>query len=680
MGGTRTIFQKGLILVSVPMLFQLAFIGVLFWMQGQNAEAQRRAYHSQEVLTQAHAVLGSVVDAQTGMRGWVITDDPVFAEPYERAVRELPEQLALLQNLVQDNPEQKAQVGRIAAKAEESLRWNTELIQLMRAGRRDEAIVRAKTREGKRRMDELRQEMAAFLAEEERVDRERGLHLEQSRRSLSWLLLAAGLAALLTTGALAVVFNRGISGRLAVLTDNVRRLARGEELAPTAAGRDEIAQLDQSFRDTAAELARSRQSLQDQMEILQSILNSMGEGVVVADQAGRFLIFNPAATRLFGKGRTDSPPEQWPQEYGLYLPDGRTPLPADQLPLLRAVRGESVDDVELLVRHAGAEGPSWVTVTGRPLGGSNGDLRGGVVVCRDITERKLAEDALRRFNDELEKRVRDRTAELTTAVTQLGEANRDLAQKNAENEMFVYSVSHDLRSPLVNLQGFSKELEKGCQQLATVLEEAADLPAARDRVRGLLGGKMTRSLGFIQSAVLRLSNIIDALLGLSRAGRVEYRWAEVDLAGVVARVIQACHGTAVDKGARVEVGELPPAWGDASALEQVFANLIGNALAYLDPARPGVIEVGCLPAAESGFRTYYVRDNGLGIAEGHQAKIFQMFQRAHPGVGKGEGIGLAIVARVAERHRGKVWVESRAGEGSTFFVTLPTEPGKGPTR
>jgi signal transduction histidine kinase len=243
--------------------------------------------------------------------------------------------------------------------------------------------------------------------------------------------------------------------------------------------------------------------------------------------------------------------------------------------------------------------------------------------------------------------------------------------------MFVYSVSHDLRSPLVNLQGFSKELEKAGRGLAELLAEAAVPRDVRQRGELLLEGKVARSIKFIQTAVLRLSNIIDALLRLSRAGRVEYRWEPVDVAEVVGRVVAAAQATVAEKGATVRVGELPLVWGDRTALEQAFANLLNNALTYLDPARPGVVEVGCLPGEAAGQRTYFVRDNGLGIAEGHRQKIFQAFQRAHPGVGSGEGLGLAIVARVAERHRGRVWVESHPGEGSTFFVALPAPPETG---
>jgi signal transduction histidine kinase len=284
---------------------------------------------------------------------------------------------------------------------------------------------------------------------------------------------------------------------------------------------------------------------------------------------------------------------------------------------------------------------------------------------------------VRRLNTELEERVRERTAELEAT-------NRELAQKNSENEMFVYSVSHDLRSPLVNLQGFSKELEKACRGLADLLA-AETVPAdVRDRGRAILDGKVAKAVGFIQTAVTRLGTIIDALLRLSRAGRVEYRWEAVDVAAVVGRVVAAAQGTIAEKSADVRVGDLPPAWGDRAAVEQVFANLVGNALTYLDPARAGGVEVGALPdgsaEAPRGCRVYYVRDNGLGIPEAHRAKIFQAFQRAHPGVGAGEGLGLAIVARVVGRHRGKIWVESRAGEGTSFFVALPAGPPTGVTR
>ena len=162
------------------------------------------------------------------------------------------------------------------------------------------------------------------------------------------------------------------------------------------------------------------------------------------------------------------------------------------------------------------------------------------------SKRTEAKDLVHRLNAELEERVSKRTAELV-------EANRQLQQQNQEIEMFVYSVSHDLRSPLVNLEGFSKELSTVSQELHTLFKDAC-LPAQlRDRGHALIDGHMAESIHFIQTAVLRLSTIIDALLRLSRAGRVQYAMQSVDLAETVARVVEALDVTIADHGTRVDL-------------------------------------------------------------------------------------------------------------------------------
>ncbi len=248
---------------------------------------------------------------------------------------------------------------------------------------------------------------------------------------------------------------------------------------------------------------------------------------------------------------------------------------------------------------------------------------------------------------------------------------RSLADRDQENEMFIYSVSHDLRSPLVNLQGFSKELTYTCDDVRQVLANIEKSPEIEARLKRFLDEDMHASIHFIQNAVSRLSAIIDSLLRLSRAGRVEYRVQEVDVAELMTRVVEALEGSIKERGAEIRVGPLPPTWGDPTIVEQVFANLLSNAVKYLDPSRRGMIEVGAEEGGE-GLTTYHVRDNGLGIAKAHQTKLFHAFQRLHPGAAAGEGIGLALARRMVERHGGKIWAESEAGEGSTFFVTLPS--------
>jgi signal transduction histidine kinase len=268
--------------------------------------------------------------------------------------------------------------------------------------------------------------------------------------------------------------------------------------------------------------------------------------------------------------------------------------------------------------------------------------------------------------------------ELTRRAEKLAQANEELRQKTGEVETFVYSVSHDLRSPLVNLQGFSRELDTSRHDLQQLFAGEAIPEDARRRF-ATIDRDMAESLRFIQTAVLRSGNIIDALLRLSRAGRIEYQWQTVAVESVVRRIVDAMRTTVEQKGAEVTIGALPPAWGDPTALDQVLANLIGNALNYLDPKRPGRVEIGAEAAdgPAGAAVTYWVRDNGLGIAEPHQAKLFVAFQRLHGEVAPGEGIGLALTRRIVERHGGRIAVESREGVGSTFRVTLPASAAGG---
>jgi signal transduction histidine kinase len=240
--------------------------------------------------------------------------------------------------------------------------------------------------------------------------------------------------------------------------------------------------------------------------------------------------------------------------------------------------------------------------------------------------------------------------------------------------MFVYSVSHDLRSPLVNLQGFSKELGAVRDDLRALLQ-GEPTESARKQAREMIEHDISEPIHFIQTAVTRLSVIIDALLRLSRAGRVEYQPELVDLSRIIARIVEAMNDTITRRGVTlIRPEKLPPVWGDPTALEQVFANLIQNAVNYLDPARPGRIEIGSVdesPPEMEGACIFFVRDNGLGIPEAHLPKVFTIFQRLHANVAPGEGIGLALVRRMVERHGGLIWVDSVAGAGSTFYVALP---------
>lgn len=264
-------------------------------------------------------------------------------------------------------------------------------------------------------------------------------------------------------------------------------------------------------------------------------------------------------------------------------------------------------------------------------------------------------------------------ADLARRAGQLAAINENLRQQTQENEMFIHSVSHDLRAPLVNLQGFSRELTHACDDLRERVARSSLTPEARERVERVINEDIAEALRYLQTAVLRASHIIDALLRLARVGRVEYRRQRVNVQELVQRVVDAMHASVRARQAQVSVRTLPPVWGDPTALEQIFANLIGNALNYLDPSREGRVEIGTAnaPPGVESLQIFYVRDNGLGIPEVALPRLFQAFQRMHGNVAPGEGIGLALVRRMVERHGGRVWVESVEGEGTTFYLSLP---------
>jgi signal transduction histidine kinase len=267
---------------------------------------------------------------------------------------------------------------------------------------------------------------------------------------------------------------------------------------------------------------------------------------------------------------------------------------------------------------------------------------------------------------------------LQMRAEELAGVNETLRQETQDNEMFIYSVSHDLRSPLVNMQGFSKELQVSCDELRATIDDARLPEIEHKRLAHVLDGDVQESLRYVCSSVTRAASIIEALLRISRAGRLEYQWQRVSVGRAVARAVDALQKRIDERKIVVVVRDLPTAWGDPSAIEQVFSQLLSNAINFLDSSRLGRIEVGAL--AESALasapraRTYFVRDNGMGIPAAYMSKVFRAFQRLHGDVAQGDGIGLALVRRTVERHGGRVWVESAEGAGSTFFVTLPDQP------
>ncbi|HSI64938.1 MAG TPA: ATP-binding protein [Candidatus Saccharimonadia bacterium] len=250
---------------------------------------------------------------------------------------------------------------------------------------------------------------------------------------------------------------------------------------------------------------------------------------------------------------------------------------------------------------------------------------------------------------------------------QLAQMARTLAEKNKELEAIVYVASHDLRSPLVNIQGFSKELARSCKLVETKLAGtgAGSLPGVQEA----LSEDIPEALGFILSSVGKMDALLAGFLRFSRLGRAAVTIVHLDMNRMMAEIVQTMEYQIKQAGASVKIENLPPCMGDAVQINQVFSNLIDNALKYRSLDRPGAITISA--RSEEGRSIYCVEDNGIGIDAAHQAKAFEIFHRLNPSTGSGEGLGLTIALRILERHDGRIWLESDVGKGTRFFVSLP---------
>jgi PAS domain S-box-containing protein len=397
------------------------------------------------------------------------------------------------------------------------------------------------------------------------------------------------------------------------------------------------AQARQGISDRLAESA-----LRDSEERIRAILQTAVEGIITIDERGLVETVNPAAEKLFGYSSAElfgknismlmpSPYREHHDEYMQnYIRTGRAKI----IGIGREVIGQRKD---------GTIFPMDLSVGEVKL--ASGRLFTGIV--RDITARKQAE-------------------------ARLAELAQTLAEKNKELETIVYIASHDLRSPLVNIQGFSKELARACDRIREKLAEPSRTSISKSELALIVNEEVPEAIEYILAGVAKMDTLLAGFLRFSRLGRAALKIERLNMNHLLAGIVQSMEFQIQKAGATVKIGPLPDCYGDASQINHVFSNLLDNALKFLAPDRPGRIEVSGL--IEEGRAVYAVRDNGLGILPEHQGKIFEIFHRLNPAETEGEGLGLTIAQRILERHDGKIWLQSAAGQGATFFVSLPFNP------
>jgi PAS domain S-box-containing protein len=396
-------------------------------------------------------------------------------------------------------------------------------------------------------------------------------------------------------------------------------------------------------------------SLSKSEEKYRLLVDNANEAILVA-QDGRLKFANPKAVELLGyslEELTNSPFTHFihPDDRALVLERHERRLRGEEFPHVYPFR---------IVDKTGAI--KWAEINAVRF--SWEDRPATLNFIADITWRQHAEEELRKHRDRLEELVTARTAELRRSIERLeeeiterkrAESEREaliaeLEAKNRELEQFTYTVSHDLKSPLITIRGFVGHLMKDLDQGNTE--------------------RMRRDISRISNAAQRMERLLDELLELSRIGHSLNPPEEVHLGAVAREAARMVAGRLRERGVTLEISpDLQVVYGDRSRLLQVMQNLLDNSIKFLGNQRNPKVEIGVREVEEE--TAFYIKDNGMGIDPKCQERAFGLFEKLDNG-GEGTGVGLAIVKRIVELHGGRIWIESEGFEkGSTFCFTLP---------
>ncbi|MBX9951962.1 MAG: PAS domain S-box protein [Candidatus Obscuribacterales bacterium] len=360
-------------------------------------------------------------------------------------------------------------------------------------------------------------------------------------------------------------------------------------------------------------------------DTLRLILDNMVDGVIVADDQCNFIVYNSKAQEIIGRNVTDSKQEGWPSYFGIFKSDQITLCPSDELPMTRAIRGETVFQEEAWIRNENIADGVWVSINATPLRNEMGTIVGGVGVFRDITSQKQA-------------------------AQKIEQAAQDLAKSHKELQNLAFAVSHELQGPI------------------SIVTSYLNLLSIRYKDR--LGADADEFIDKVVNASKIIERMLDDLWIYARINKQETEAREISLTGLVDDLLNEMHSKIEKNRVTVTREILPIVRGHKAQLHYLFKAVLDNAIDFQKPECPPQIDIRVNEESESFW--FSIEDNGIGIKQDECREIFNLFHRIH---GKPEGgrtgMGLPIAKKIVEHHGGQIYFESLTGSGSVIRFSLP---------
>jgi len=670
---SQTNFRRRLSLaLALPLLLMSILAVSLIGQVNHLTSVMQWVNHTDRVIAQANHTEKLLIDMETGLRGYLVTGNSEFLEPYQQASRVIAPTFNQLGGLISDNPSQVQRLATLQSTYQQWQGYAQQMIALRKQGGDYQAY--AINAQGKKLMDTIRVQMASFIRTEEALQNTR---TQTVRQTTQWLYVTR------------IVLSLGVGGILAFFTRH-QLIAVAQSYGRALAIAQEQTE---ALRESEGALRRSAQRLASLHEIDRDILIAESLPALVSaalSRMGQLVPYQQAFIVLFNFETGTAQVLAGSVKGELNLPEGSTMPIEDFVPA--EVSQQSICYVEDMTvakssppafnRLLPEDARSYITVPLRVQETLIGELNLVATqiaaftpdhqeIAKEVAaqlaialQQSLLREQLQRYTAELEQRVAERT--------------RRLEETNAELEAFSYSVSHDLRAPLRTIQGFTQALvEDYGDRLNSIGREYAH---------------------YIVESAVQMDTLISDLLAYSRLSRAAIQVQPTDLSNVIGQALSQLHAELQERQALVTVEEpFPQVMAHRTTLFQVVANLLSNAIKFVAPdvqpqvriwteeREEGKVGDGEIASGETSSAiadTPYkwvrlsVEDNGIGIAPEYQERIFRVFERLHgTETYAGTGIGLAIVRKGMERLGGRVGLESQPNQGSRFWIELPKASG-----